>query len=294
MAVSLIPGARWAAVAARSPLRMLPAAVTAIAFIALFARPMALLGRDWWSDPESSHGLLLVPVALWLAWRTGVRRTSPNLGLGLALLLMAVLTRHASALAAELYTMRMSMLLALAALVICFLGVRQLVRWWLPFTVLVLSVPLPEVVLGAITLPLQHTASRLGAFMLDARYIPVQLSGNIIRLPGQELFVTEACSGLRSLTALLSLGVLIAGCFLSRTPGRLFVIAAAIPIAILANGVRIFFTGFMVHHVSADAGTGFLHYTEGWLMFVVALMGLGALAAGVTAVDRVLSRRGAR
>ncbi|MGH3114222.1 MAG: exosortase/archaeosortase family protein, partial [Gaiellaceae bacterium] len=86
-------------------------------------------------------------------------------------------------------------------------GFGQLRRWWLPAALLALSIPIPALVTNALALPLQFKASSMGAALLDWRHVPVRLAGNVIQLPGRQLFVTEACSGLRSLTALLALGV---------------------------------------------------------------------------------------
>ena len=64
-------------------LAMLPAALTAVAFVALFAQPIYLLVRDWWTLPEAGHGLLLAPVAIWLAWKSGIRPDAKgNVALG--------------------------------------------------------------------------------------------------------------------------------------------------------------------------------------------------------------------
>src|ERR1700680_1139473 len=80
-----------------------PALATAAAFLALFAQPLLLLVQDWWQVPEAGHGLLLAPLAAWLAWRSGIRDTaSPNHGLGIAILLVAVFIRYISGLADEL------------------------------------------------------------------------------------------------------------------------------------------------------------------------------------------------
>jgi exosortase len=244
------------------------AGVTALMFGALFARPAQLLVDAWWNDPNSGHGLLLAPLSLWLAWRAGrVADAKPQLGLGLAILFLAVGARYAADLAAELFVMRGSMLMAVAGLVVCYGGVRQLLHWWLPFVLLGLSIPIPEVVLNSVALPLQFIASRIGAALLRSRDIPVFLSGNVIRIPKQDLFVAEACSGLRSLTALLSLGVLLGALFLRTWPLRVLLIVLTVPIAILINGVRIFLTGFLVLYVSPEMGKGFMHESEGMLMF---------------------------
>ena len=270
----------------------LPSALLTLGtFAFLFAKPVALLARDWWNNPDAGHGLLLAPLALWLAWRAGVRPgAGPNLVLGLAVLVASVLVRYLSGLAAELFTMRLSLLMGAAGLTICYFGVRQILAWWLPFTLLVLSVPIPDVLLNAIALPLQFTASKMGAALLAARHVPVRLDGNVIEIPGHRLFVAEACSGLRSLTALLSLAVLLGGITLRSWTGRLLLVLLAVPVAIVVNGVRVFLSGFLVYFVSPEFGEGFLHLTEGWLLFIVAFAILGGLAFLASAAERLLSR----
>lgn len=267
----------------RSPAPVIGAA---IAFLVLFWEPIVTLGRDWWNDPEAGHGLLLGPVAVWLAWRRGRSphaRAQPVLGL--IILLFAVALRYASGLAAELFTMRMSMLGAAAGLVVFVAGFRQLLHWWLPAALLALSVPLPAVILGSLALPLQLKASQLGAALLEWRHVPVQLAGNVIQLPERSLFVTEACSGLRSLTALIALSLLMGGIWLRSPLTRAALVVVAVPIAMLLNGVRVFLTGFLVHYVDPALGDGLMHYTEGWVLFVVAFGGIGAVAWGLARLE---------
>ncbi len=263
-----------------------PALVAGLAFLVLFWQPALSLGRDWLGDPDASHGLLLAPVAAWLAWRRGVRADAVGQpGIGMVVLVLAVALRYASGLAAELFTMRLSLLGAAAGLVVYRWGAGQVRHWWLPALLLLLSIPLPDVLAGTLALPLQLQASRLGAALLEARHVPVQLAGNVIHLPGRSLFVTEACSGLRSLTALVALGVLIGGLWLRRPWTRLLLVAAAIPVAMVLNGVRIFLTGFLVFFVDAGLADGVMHYTEGWVIFAAASLILGALAWGLIQLE---------
>jgi exosortase len=128
------------------------------------------------------------------------------------------------------------------------------------------------------TLPLQFRASRLGAALLEWRNIPVRLTGNVIMVPGHQLFVTEACSGLRSLTALVSLALLMGALWLRTPLARVAMLGTSVLIAILINAVRVFLTGFLVVYVDPRMGEGFMHLTEGWLLFVVSL----GMTAGVT------------
>lgn len=272
--------------------RALPLLAAAAAFVVLFRSPMLTLGRDWWSDPDAGHGLLLAPVAVYLAWKRGlVAEPRGQVVLGSLVLLGAVFLRYLSGLAAELFTMRASMLGALFGLVIFYLGFRQLVHWWLPACLLVLSVPLPDVVIGTLALPLQLRASEMGAGLLEWRQVPVMLQGNVIRLPGRSLFVTEACSGLRSLASLVSLGLLIGGLWLRQPLSRVLLLAAAIPVAMFLNGIRVFLTGFLVFYVDPKLGEGFMHVTEGWLIFVVAFAILGGVAALLSHAETFAGRR---
>jgi hypothetical protein len=105
---------------------------TAVLFALLFARPLQLLARDWWVNPEAGHGLLLAPLALWFAWKTDrpqgraqppARRWDHPDGRVL---------RYVSDLAAELFTMRGSMIVVAVGLTVWYVGVRQVLRWWLP------------------------------------------------------------------------------------------------------------------------------------------------------------------
>jgi exosortase len=253
--------------------------LAALAFAILYGGPIAKLARDWWVEPDAGHGLLLAPLALYLAWKRGIRDGAVGQRtLGAAMLLVAVLLRYIGGLAAELFTMRASLVLGIFGLIVFYLGARQLVHWWLPLSLFVLAVPLPVVVLSSIAFPLQLKASQMGAALLEWRQIPVMLNGNVIHLPGRTLFVTEACSGLRSLASLLSLGVLIGGLWLRWPLTRLLLVLLAIPVAMLLNGIRVFLTGFLVFFVDPALGEGFMHMTEGWIIFVVAFGILGGIA----------------
>ncbi|HEX2168597.1 MAG TPA: exosortase/archaeosortase family protein [Longimicrobiales bacterium] len=259
------------------PQKALPVLATAIAFALLFANPASTLARDLWTNPDAGHGLLLIPLAGWLAWKRGI---APNAAaqpyFGATILLGAIVLRYVSGLAAELFTMRFSMFMAAIGLIVFYKGVRQVLHWWLPTILVFLSIPLPVVVLGSLALPLQFQASRIGAALLEWRHVPVLLNGNVMQIPGQTLFVTEACSGLRSLSALIALGVLIGGLWLRYPVSRVLLLALTIPVAILLNGVRVFLTGFLVFFVDPKLGEGFMHMTEGWIIFVVAFAILGA------------------
>jgi len=275
--IASIRSADWKVVA--------PWLAAGLAFLVLFGEPMRTLATDWWQMPEAQHGLLLFPLALYLGWRAGLEPAEPRVGLGVVVLAGAVLLRYVAGVAEELFTMRASILVAAAGIVIYARGIGQLKRWWLPIALLALSIPLPAVVLGGLALPLQLKASQLGAWLLGWRHVPVRLAGNILYLPTRALFVTEACSGLRSLTALVAIGVLAGGLWLKTPLARLLLAGLAIPIALLLNSVRIFVAGFFVYYVDPGLADGIMHYTEGWVIFLVAFVLLAGAAWGLTRVE---------
>ena len=269
-----------------------PAITATLAFLVLFWEPMTTLGRDWWNDPEAGHGLLLAPLAVYLAWRRGRSpRALPQPALGIAILIGAVSLRYLSGLAAELFTMRLSLFAAVAAAIVILAGVRQLFHWWLPVGLLLLSVPIPVVVLNSLAFPLQLKASQMGAAILSWREVPVHLAGNVIHIPGHSLFVTEACSGLRSLTALLALGLLIGGLWLRSPWSRAALVLLTIPVAMALNGVRVFLTGFLVYYVDPSLGEGFMHFSEGWVIFGVSFAILGGMAWLIARVESLTSQQ---
>ena len=180
--------------------------------------------------------------------------------------------------AAEYFTMRFAALGALAGLTVFYLGRRQLRAWWLPFALLVFTIPLPEVVLNSLTLPLQLLASKAALAGLHLRHVPAALAGNVILLPGgQELFVAEACSGLRSLSALFGLTLLIGGTGLATGWGRGLLMAIALPAALVANALRVFVTGFLAYYVGPGVTEGAAHEGVGIAVFLVTLGGVALL-----------------
>jgi exosortase len=261
-----------------------PHLVAALGFLVVFREPMVRVGRSWLTNPDFGHGLLLAPVIAYLVWQRGLApgaRAQPVLGL--SLLVLSVLLRYLSQVGRLSFVDVWTMMAALVALTIFWFGVRQLLHWWLPVLLLLLCLPFNT---GSVLLPLQLLASRLGAGLFAWDQVPVVVSGNIIHLPGRDLFVTEACSGLRSITSLLALGVLMGGLYMRSPWSRLSIVLLAVPVAVVINAFRVFLTGFLILFVDPRWADGFLHATEGWLMFVMAFSILGVIAWVITTIER--------
>ena len=252
--------------------------VTSGLFLACFAPVIYGLIVAWLTIPDAAHGILIAPVAVWLAWKSGVIADSqPARWTGAIIILVAVIASLFGRVAGVETIPRAALFMALVGLTLWFVGWRQVTAWWLPFLLFALTIPLPESIIASMTLPLQEIAAKMGAAMLSWRHIPVLLSGNVIRLPGHTLFVSEACSGLRSLTALLSMAILVGALFLKYPLSRILMVALAVGLAIFVNGIRIFMTGFLVFFVDPKLGEGFMHLTEGYLLFLISLSILALL-----------------
>jgi exosortase len=144
-------------------------------------------------------------------------------------------------------------------------------------------VPLPYLAVNELAFPLQLFAAKTATICLFNFGIPVLREGNMIVLAGTTLEVAEACSGIRSLQALLALGVLYAYFSQRMNWKRWTLVCLSVPIAILANAFRVTGTGVLAHYWGAEAAEGFYHTFSGWLIFVVAFVLL-------LACDSVLSR----
>lgn len=254
------------------------AAANGAAFLLLFGPSMLMLVRDWVRSPEYGHGLIVAPIAVWLAWRRRVAEPDPSFAAGLTALALGIGLFLAGHIAAELFTQRLGWLVSLIGLTMVLSGRAQLRAWWLPLCLVLLCLPIPEIVLSSATLPLQLLASRVAVSLLEFRHVPAELAGNVILLPDQQLFVAEACSGLRSLSALLTLTLLASGTLLTRPMARLALMAFAIPAALAANALRVFATGYGVYYLGPSAATGVVHEMAGMAVFAAAAAAVGIVA----------------
>lgn len=268
-----------ASLAFSRPRSWLPAALAVGAtYLLLFWPALVSLVGDWVHSGEYGHGFLMVPLAIWLAARRTTAAAEPARRAGLVLIVCAISAFLFGSLAGELFTQRLGALVTLAGVTVYYRGWSQVSAWWLPFALIASAIPLPDMVLDTLTLPLQLLASDAAVWLLQARHIPAAQAGNVIFLPGHELFVAAACSGLRSISALLGLTILIAGTYVSFPWARVCLVVLSVPAAIAANVVRVFATGFAVHYFGAGAASGLAHHAMGAIAFVLPLVVIAGTA----------------
>jgi exosortase len=133
-------------------------------------------------------------------------------------------------------------------------------------------IPIPAIIFNQVAFPLQLLASRFGEMALSLFQIPVLREGNVIILANTSLEVAEACSGIRSLISLLTLGIVYGYFCDSRLWIRVTLGVITIPVGILANGIRVAGTGIAAHFYGSEVAEGFIHTFSGWLVFVLAFI----------------------
>lgn len=250
-------------------------------FLFVYAPVLAKLSRDWATDDNYSHGFLIVPMAAWFVWERRKQlaklAAAPSL-LGLPVVSFGLAMLLAGLLGAELFLPRASIIVVLAGTILFLFGWQACRTLALPLAFLVLMIPIPALIFNEIAFPLQLLASRVGETLLSLLNIPVLREGNVIVLAHTTLEVAEACSGIRSLISLLTIGI-VYGYFMDPRNGVRAVIAlSTIPIAIVANGWRVAGTGVAAHYYGADAAEGFLHAFSGWIVFAFAFVLLSVVA----------------
>ena len=298
------------------------AIIAALAFV--FVSVLTKLGRDWWSDENYSHGLLIPFVIGYILWQERKQfqqaQKRPAIWFGAFGVGFALLALFAGTVGAELFVQRIALVVMLASVAIYFWGFNLLRLIAVPLSLLLLSIPIPQIIFNRIAFPLQLFASQCAVTAMSFFEIPVLRQGNVIELmplgarEPKRLAVVEACSGIRSLMTLVTLAVVYAYFtrskpsptdFNLRSPSNgkpakksdklkfirqfsfwrsMILVVAAVPIAILTNALRVSGTGVLAHYYGTRVADGFFHSFSGWVIYIVAALMLFATG---WAMDRV-------
>jgi exosortase len=242
---------------------------------------------QWWTDPDASHGLVVVPLAAVFVWmrRDEILRTprKPSLiGLGAVVAAMGLLV--IGTLGAELFLTRVSFLLFLTGSAVYLFGWQHVRILAFPLVLLLLSIPIPAILVTHVTLPLQFAASRTAEAVISTAGIPVLREGNVLVLSNATLQVAEACSGIRSLVSLVAVAVVVARFADRRWAARLAIVLSSVPVAVVVNGLRVATTAVATYHYGPGVAEGLVHEMLGVLTFFLAFGMVASVARGVAAL----------
>ena len=258
---------------------------------AVYFHVLTNLFRQWFADPNYSHGIFVPLFSALLCWNR--RQTWTPLPArpsyyGLVLIVGALGMLVVGTLGAELFLTRISFVVLLGGLAAYFAGWRLLGALLAPWLVLFLMVPIPVIVFNEVAFPLQLLASRIASALLELLQVPVLREGNVIVLPSMSLDVVEACSGIRSLMSLITLAVFYGLLAERRHWMRWLLVVLSIPVALAANATRIVGAALLGQYMGPQFAEGFFHAFSGWLIFALAL---GVLIAFHKLGSRLMRRR---
>ncbi len=233
--------------------------------------------EGYWKNYSQGHELLVLAVCAWLfaskadrLLQLTSRPALPSATVLLVLgLLMYLLGRTQQYLRFEL----VSQVLVLAALLLYYRGWPGLRLMWFALFFLLFVVPLPYGVVLAITGPLKAGVSIVATTLMSWLGYPIGRSGVVITVGQYQLLVAEACAGLQTMFTLEALGLLYTNLMAYRSPVRSVLMAVlVVPVAFLANVVRVVILVLVTYHFGDDVGQGFVHGFAGMLLFAVALL----------------------
>jgi exosortase len=250
------------------------------ALVLVYWSVIASLISAWSTDDNYSHGFFIVPLALYFAWeRRNVVAATPHRPslFGLVVVAGSLFLLVAGMLGAELFLTRISLLGTIAGAVLFLFGWPMLRVLMFPLAFMLLMIPLPAIIFNKIAFPLQLLASHVGEAAISSLDIPILREGNVLILANARLEVAEACSGIRSLVSLFTLGIVFGYFVDQRWWVRTVIALSAIPVAILANGLRVASAGVAAHNFGMAGVQGLFHEFSGWVVFVLAFLMMFAL-----------------
>ncbi len=245
-----------------------------VALLALYAGTVYQMVVEWFEVEEMGHGIFVPFVAGYLAWQKRdeilAQPVQPSWW-GVPFLLWGFCQLLLGHLGADYFVARTALFSSVIGIILTCCGFAVLRAVSFPLAICLFMIRLPMFIYGQITFPLQIFASTVAEKTLFMLGIPVLRDGNILELASQRLSVVEACSGIRSLISLAFLSLIYAYFFDNKPWMRWVLVVASVPIAIIANAVRVTLTG-IISEYKKEFAEGAYHALEGWVIFMVALV----------------------
>ena len=241
----------------------------------LYTSVMVEMGREWYSDPNFSHGFLIPVISAYFLWER--RKTLKELEkapmqAGYIVVILGLALYIVGTMGDEMFMRRASLLLVLGGLVLVLGGKEWFASVRFPLFYLVFMIPVPYFLYNEVAVPLKLFAARTATGILHLFSYSILREGNILYLPNLTLEVADACSGIRSLLSIIALAVPMAWIFHKAHWKRLTLVFMGVPIAVVVNVMRIVITGMLSHRYGSEVALGFFHEFAGLLIFGVALI----------------------
>ncbi|UCG48207.1 MAG: exosortase [Phycisphaerales bacterium] len=229
----------------------------------------------WQRSDEYSSGLLVPFLAAYVLWsrRKALAKCPlrPSILWGVLAFLAAQWFRFFGLFYMYGSAERLSLALAVAAIVLLLLGWRLFRRVFTIWLFLFLMLPWPTRVQGMITQPLQSWATKSAVFCLETAGYDVVREGNIIHIGQSSVAVAEACNGLRMVTAFFVISGLVVLLVKRAWWEKLLILASSLPIALVCNTIRLTITAVAFTFLEGQHWQGIFHDFGGYAMMPLAL-----------------------
>jgi exosortase B len=249
-----------------------------IGLLALYTPTFYQLATTIWQEDEYAHGPIILMVIFWLIWdrrqyllseqlpSNGARTAGfITLAFGLACYMLGR-SQGISVLDVG------SLFLILAGTLLTMRGWQSLRGYWFMLLFIAYLIPLPGILIDALTGPLKQHVSVIAEQILYAVGYPIARSGVVLTIGQYQLLVADACSGINSMFSLSAIGLLYLYLMQYRNLAHVgLILVSLLPIAFCANILRVMFLVLVTYHLGDAAGQGFLHGFSGMVLFVVAL-----------------------
>lgn len=227
--------------------------------------------NNWIEREEYSHGLLILPISLFLIWQKKDRLERMKFDgswYGVLIIVVASVLYVVAEISAITILAQYAFFITLFGIAYTLVGMKGMKEIWVPFLLLFFTIPLPALIFQQLSQSLQLISSEIGVVVIRLFDISVFLEGNVIDLGTMKLQVVEACSGLRYLFPLMTLGFIAAYFFKDAIWKKILIFLSTIPITVLMNSFRIGMIGILVEYWGPSMAEGFLHDFEGWFIFM--------------------------
>jgi EpsI family protein len=267
----------------KSTAKQLQLAWALLAFCALIAtymywRAMKIMYYTWTLDDSLySHGFLVPPICLFLAWRkreelkrSGLRTS----GHGIVVVVLALLLHLVFGEFLGFSVMsQLSFVLLVTGIVIVYLGMEGVRILAFPLFFLLFMVPIPSSITSSIAFKLKLLAAECAVQLCNLLTIGMVREGSYIYFNGNDrLIVGDVCGGMRSLIALLAVGALVAYFAQTSKLGKVLIVLMSPPIAIISNVFRIFVLCVVGYFWGSATAAGWVHDVSGWAIFGIAFI----------------------
>ncbi len=253
--------------------KLIGPAIVAALFILIYYPTFEWMGNTWLHSDNYSHGFLLLPVAALIIWtrRYDLHEKSSQNQAGVLLLAAGLGMHIAGYVLIDNLLSGLSLFLTLPGLILVFRGIKALRALAFPIFMLVFMIPFPWV-MEKVGVWLQSFAARASAWFVDLVGVEVTRTGSEIKLADAAFKVDMACSGMHSLIALLALSAIFAYVLKGTFTKKAILFLLAIPVAILANLIRLISILLIGDRWGEDVATGFYHDAASPFLFLVAII----------------------